>query len=218
MVAQPPRRSHHDMHAVLQLAAFAARVHAADTGDHPRAGIVIEPAQLALHLQRQFAGGGDDERERHARRPHGRSTLQQRVGDRQAVSRGLSRTGLGRDEQVAALGFRVENRRLNRGRFAVFAFGQRAGDGGRRGVKGQGVTCGLLRTAVYSLCGKPPEAPQARRVAAEPVNFEPACGWGHNREFRISGSEIGLSAEIFPGLQPFSRRNRHSVNSEFRTP
>jgi len=40
-------------------------------------------------------------------------------------------------------------------------------------------------------------------VAAEPVKVEPASGWGHNREFRISGLEIGLFVEFFPDYSHF---------------
>jgi hypothetical protein len=43
MIAQPARRADHDMHAARQFAPFTARIHAADTGHHPRAGIAIKP-------------------------------------------------------------------------------------------------------------------------------------------------------------------------------
>ena len=68
MVAQAPRRAHDDMDARLQGAALALRVHAADAGADARAGMAIEPGQLALDLQRQFARRRDDERERRAGR------------------------------------------------------------------------------------------------------------------------------------------------------
>ena len=77
MIAQPSRRADHDVGAARQLAALAARIHAADAGDHARAGVVIEPGQLALHLQRQFAGRRDDQRQRRAGRAEGLGAVQQ---------------------------------------------------------------------------------------------------------------------------------------------
>ncbi len=68
MIAQTSRRADDDVHAVLQLAPLAAGVHPAHAGDHPRAGILIEPVQFALNLQRQLTRRRDDERERLARR------------------------------------------------------------------------------------------------------------------------------------------------------
>ena len=87
MIAQPARRADHDMGAARQFAALAARIHAADAGDDARAGIVIEPAQFALHLQRQFARGRDDQRQRLAGRAHGLGAVQQGLGHRQADRR-----------------------------------------------------------------------------------------------------------------------------------
>ena len=40
VIAQTSRRSDHDMRAVLKLAAFAARIHAADAGDDAGAGFM----------------------------------------------------------------------------------------------------------------------------------------------------------------------------------
>ena len=64
MVAQPAGRADHDMGALASSAALAARIHAADAGDDARAGMLIEPGQFALHLQRQFARRRDDQRQR----------------------------------------------------------------------------------------------------------------------------------------------------------
>src|SRR3546814_4283816 len=55
MVAQPPRRAADDMYALVQRAALAARVHAADAGRDARAGPGIEPAEVAADLERPFA-------------------------------------------------------------------------------------------------------------------------------------------------------------------
>ena len=77
MVAQPPGRADNDMHAVCELAAFAAGIHAADAGDDARAGILVEPVQFALHLHRQFARRRDDQRQRLAGGPEGVGAVQQ---------------------------------------------------------------------------------------------------------------------------------------------
>ena len=64
VIAQTARRAHHDMRAVIQFAPLAARIHAAHARHDARARIMIQPGQFALHLQRQFAGRRDDQRQR----------------------------------------------------------------------------------------------------------------------------------------------------------
>src|SRR3546814_16341720 len=54
MVAQPPRRADDDLYALVQRAALAARVHAADAGSECRAGPWLGPAEFAPALSRQF--------------------------------------------------------------------------------------------------------------------------------------------------------------------
>jgi hypothetical protein len=61
MVAQPPRRADDDMGALRERAPLLHRVHAADAGRDPRAGLGVEPGELAADLQRQLAGRGDDQ-------------------------------------------------------------------------------------------------------------------------------------------------------------
>ncbi len=95
MVAQAAGRAHHDMDAVFQHAALAARVHAADAGDDARAGVLIEPAQFALHLERQFAGRGNDEALRRAGRAEEFRFPEQRLGHGEAEGHRLAGTGLG---------------------------------------------------------------------------------------------------------------------------
>ena len=46
MIAQPPRRADHDMGAGGEFTLLAARVHAADAGNHARVGILIEPGRV----------------------------------------------------------------------------------------------------------------------------------------------------------------------------
>ena len=51
MIAQPPRRADHDVRAGGQFALLAARIHAADAGNHARIGVLIEPGEFAMDLQ-----------------------------------------------------------------------------------------------------------------------------------------------------------------------
>ena len=55
VVAEPAGRADDDVAAGLQRAAFALSVHAADAGEDARAGLGIEPAQLAMHLHGKLA-------------------------------------------------------------------------------------------------------------------------------------------------------------------
>ena len=61
---QPAGRADDDVRAVIERATLAGGVHAADAGRDARAGVAVEPHQLAADLKREFAGRGDDERER----------------------------------------------------------------------------------------------------------------------------------------------------------
>ena len=56
------------------------RIHAADAGHDSRAGKMIEPCQLALDLQRQFARRRDDQGQR--RRPPGRTSRRRPAASR----------------------------------------------------------------------------------------------------------------------------------------
>jgi hypothetical protein len=60
----------------------------------------VEPFELAPDLQRQFAGGGDDQRAGGVGRGQGPSP-DQRLGHGEAEGHGLARAGLRRDQQVA---------------------------------------------------------------------------------------------------------------------
>ena len=132
MIAQPPRRAHDDMDAGLQGAALALRVHAADAGRDARAGVAIEPGQLAFDLQRQFARRRDDERERCAGRRQGRRVAEQRLRHRDAIGDGLARAGLGRNQKIPAPGLRGGDGGLNRRRLQIAAFLESEGEGGIR--------------------------------------------------------------------------------------
>ena len=102
MIAEPPRRADHDMRARGQFALLAARVHAADAGNHARIGMLIEPGEFAMDLKREFAGRRDDQRQRSRGPLEALGAIQQVVRDRQTIGDRLARTGLRRDQQVAA--------------------------------------------------------------------------------------------------------------------
>jgi len=158
MVAQPSRRSHHDMHAVCELAPLAPRVHAADASNHTCAGIAIKPAQLALNLHRKFPRGRNDQRARRVRRPHRFGAIQQSLGDGNAVGDCLPRTRLRRDEQVASLRFGLKDGRLHGGRFRVVALRKRAGEGGRSFVE-----CQMRSLSERTRCTRSP-SPLSRSI------------------------------------------------------
>ena len=63
VVAQAAGRADDDVAAIGERALLAAHVHAADAGGDARAGRAVEPDQLAVDLQRQFAGRRDDQRQ-----------------------------------------------------------------------------------------------------------------------------------------------------------
>ena len=104
MVAQPAGRADDDMGARGELALLAARIHAADAGDDPRIGILIEPGELAMHLQGEFAGRRDDQRQRRGGALEPLGVVEQIRGDGEPVGDGLAGTGLRRDQQIATGG------------------------------------------------------------------------------------------------------------------
>ncbi len=130
------------MGAAGQVAAFAARVHAADAGYDARAGMVVEPGKFALHLQRQFARRRDDQRQRIARRPHRLGALQQGFGQCQSEGDGLAGAGLGGDQQVAALRFFGHDCQLHRSGVLIATLGKGACKGRMGGGERQGGTFG----------------------------------------------------------------------------
>jgi hypothetical protein len=105
MVAQAARRADDDVRAVVELAALLRGIHAADAGGDARAGGTVEPDQLAADLQREFAGGGDDQRERLAGRRNATVLAEQLGMHGQAEGHGLSGAGLGGDDKVASGSF-----------------------------------------------------------------------------------------------------------------
>ena len=104
MIAQPSRRADHDMRAGGKLALFAARVHAADAGNHTRTGILIEPGEFAVHLQGEFARRRDDQGQRRGGPFEPRGVAEQIFRDGQPIGHGFAGAGLRRNQQVAAGG------------------------------------------------------------------------------------------------------------------
>ena len=128
MIAQPAGRADHDMGARGELALFAARIHAADAGDHARIGILIEPGQFAMHLQGQFARRRDDQRQRSGGPLEPLGAVEQVVRDREAIGDRLARAGLRRNQQVAAGGIVRQHRGLDLRQPIEVAFRQSSGE------------------------------------------------------------------------------------------
>ena len=128
MVAQAAGRADHDMRAMRKLAPLARRIHAADTGRDPRAGLGIEPLQLTRDLQRQFARRRDHQGARQAW-PRQLIALEQLRRDRHTEGDGLAGAGLRGDDQIAPVGIVFEDGGLNRRGRGIAALGQRLGEG-----------------------------------------------------------------------------------------
>jgi hypothetical protein len=94
MVAQASRRADHDMGAFVEECRLAARIHAADAGDDPGIGVLVEPGQLALHLQRKLPRRRDDQRQRLSGPAEGFGLAKQRAADGEPVGDGLAGAGL----------------------------------------------------------------------------------------------------------------------------
>ena len=142
MVAEPSRRADHDVGARGQLALLAARVHAADAGNHARIRILIEPGEFAMHLKRQFAGRRDDQCQGGCGPLEPLGAIQQVVRERQTIGDRLARTGLRRDQQVAASGIVGQHRGLDLCEPIEVAFRQSSGE--RRWVGNNVTRCQTL--------------------------------------------------------------------------
>jgi hypothetical protein len=103
MVAQASGRSDDDVATVLQGALLAANVHPADAGDHAGSGGAIEPDELTVDLESEFAGRRDHQTERLQGRTEAFGVSQQGRCKGEAVGDGLARTGLRRHEKVPIL-------------------------------------------------------------------------------------------------------------------
>ncbi len=128
MIAQPAGRADHDVGARGQLTLFAARIHAADAGNHPRIRIVIEPCEFAMNLQREFARRRDDQSKRCGGPLEPLGIAQKIFCDGEAIGDGFAGAGLRRDQQVAAGGIVREHRGLHRRQPIIVAFRQGSGE------------------------------------------------------------------------------------------
>ncbi len=137
VIAQAAGRADHDVTAAVQRLTLDLGIHAADAGDDPRAGLGIEPLQLVGDLKRQFAGRGDDQGHRRAELGEFLGLAQQGRGEGQTEGDGLAGTGLGRDQQVAAL-FGLQHGGLHRRGLGIAAFGKGAVERGMTGGEGHG--------------------------------------------------------------------------------
>ena len=138
MVAKAARRSDDDVGAALQRAAFLHRVHPADAGDDAGSGVCVEPVEFLADLDGELAGRRDHQAERLAAPGHA-VALEQLIGDRQPEGHGLARSGLGGNDQVAAVGLFLDDGRLDRGQRVIAARGQ--------GLRERGVDFRMLHGA-----------------------------------------------------------------------
>ena len=135
MIAQPAGCADHDVGARRQLALLATRIHAADAGNHARAGILIKPCEFAMHLQCKLPRRRHDQGER-CRGPLEALGVSKKIfGDREAIGHGLARAGLRRNQEVAADGGIGQHGGLHRRCRIVIAF--RQGSGERRTCDGK---------------------------------------------------------------------------------
>ena len=123
-----PGRADHDVGARGELTLLAARIHAADAGNHARIGILIEPGEFAMHLKRQFAGRRDDQRQGGGGPLEPLGAIQQVVRKRQAIGDRFARTGLRRNQQIAAGGIVGQHRGLDLRKPIEVAFRQSSGE------------------------------------------------------------------------------------------
>ena len=128
VVAEPAGRADHDVGARGELALLAARVDAADAGNHAGIRMMIEPAEFAMDLQRQFARRRDDQRQGCGGPLEALGVIKQIVRQRQAIGDRLARTGLRRNQQVAAGGIVGQYRGLHLRQPIEVAFRQGSGE------------------------------------------------------------------------------------------
>ena len=128
MVAEPSGRADHDVGARGELTLLAARIHAADAGDHARVRMLIEPGEFAMHLKRQFARRRDDQRQGSGGPLEPLGAIQQVVRKRQTIGDRFAGAGLRRNQQVAAGGIVGQHRGLDLRQAIEVAFRQSSGE------------------------------------------------------------------------------------------
>ena len=130
MVAQTPRRADHNVTAIGQQPLLAPRIHTADARHDHSTSLAIEPGQFAAHLDGQFAGWRNRQRQGRACPAHTLVIAQQGGGRRQTKGHGLARPGLGGNQQVLIESAGFEDGGLNRGRFLITLLLERKLQGG----------------------------------------------------------------------------------------
>ena len=129
-----------------------------------RAALRVEPRQLAADLQGQFAGRRDHQRQRLRGCGQAAVLAEQVRRHGEAEGDGLAGAGLGRDQQVAALGLGFEHGGLDRGGLGIAARGERLGEETRQifkghiayrwGLSGRGASQRIARPAWKPLFGR----------------------------------------------------------------
>ena len=122
VVVDPAGRADHDRRATLQRVLLLLHRRAAVDGRDPDALVLGQVLDLGGHLERQLAGGAEDQRTDGL--VLGVHLLQQGEPERG----GLPRPGLAPDDEVLALHHRVEGLGLHRGGAGVAAVGEGAAD------------------------------------------------------------------------------------------
>ena len=105
VVAQATRCGHDDMGATFQGPALVAHIHTANGRYHMGTGFGIEPAQLALDLQRQLAGRRNHQRQRQGCAIKGFGVPQKGRRHGKTKAHGLARSGLRRDQEIRVFQF-----------------------------------------------------------------------------------------------------------------
>ena len=117
-----PGSGHHDVDAAPQRVDLMTRRSAAVDGDQSGSELAPVPVERLRHLERQLAGGHEDQRGRCLAALPDVESLE----DRQREGRGLARAGRCLPEQVPARDEHGDGRRLDGGRLLVAEGRQRA--------------------------------------------------------------------------------------------
>ena len=100
MITKPARGANNDMRAGQKLTLFRNGIHAANARRNAPAGGGVQPGELRLHLQGQFARRCDDDGKRRTGRWQAFRAAQQFGCDGKTKGNRLARPGLGRDKQI----------------------------------------------------------------------------------------------------------------------
>jgi hypothetical protein len=144
VIAQAPRRADDDLCTIAEVAPLARGVHAADTSRDARTGRAIEPHELAADLQREFTRRRDDQRQRRRALANAAILADQLWRHRKPEGDGLARSGLRRDDQVAALRFGFQHGLLDGGERVIAVRIKRVRQNGGNGIKRHGISIRVM--------------------------------------------------------------------------